>query len=315
MKRENKISKRSIIMKKWPLIQENDIVDIIAPASSAKYNLTKVQDFIKALGLVPRIADDIIDDGSHHYIANSNQYRFDHLRDALYAEDSRVIWCLRGGYGSMNLIPELSKLESPTISKAFIGFSDITALHIFFNQQWNWPTIHGKMIAELSENYNDDLVTSFKNLLFKQEIPSYDLIPMNDLAKSHQSIKSQIIGGNLCLVENSLATNWQINASGKILFLEEVGEKPYRIDRSFDHLRQAGIFDNVLAIILGAFDYDDKELMQYTLSVFIKTLDIPVLSMPYIGHNVENPPLTLGADMILNLGEAATLESNNITYE
>ncbi len=298
-------------MKKWAPLKENDIVDIIAPASSAQYNISKVQDFIKALGLVPRIAEDIIDVESR-YVANTNQYRFEHLRDALYAEDSKVIWCLRGGYGSMNLIPELSKLTPPDKAKAFIGFSDITALHIFLNQKWNWPTIHGRMIAEVSENYDDNLIDSFKNLLFKQEALNYDLVPMNDKAKSHQSIKSQIIGGNLCLVENSLATNWQINPSGKILFLEEVGEKPYRIDRSFDHLRQAGIFDNVKAIIFGAFSCNDEdlELMNYTLSKFVDSLDIPVLSMPYIGHNVANPPLPFGSEVKLTLDEVANLESN-----
>lgn len=303
-------------MKKWLPLKKNDIVDIIAPSSSKKYDLIGLKEFINKLGLRARISDDIINENGF-YLSNTDQYRLNNLKAALCSRDSKLIWCLTGGYGSTILIPELFKLNIPSTAKAFIGFSDITALHLFLNQHWSWPTIHGRMLADLSKNYDNQLLTSFKSLLFDQAKLQYKLTPLNDIAKANILINSQLIGGNLCIVENSLATNWQIKANNKILFLEEVDESPYRIDRSFEHLFQAGIFNGIKALIIGAITYKDRDnsnkiIIDFAINRLVQKLAIPIFSISYIGHYVDNPPLPLGSNVVLKIIDNQTFLECNI---
>ena len=215
-------------------LKPGDVVDIVAPSSKCHPSaLEKIKTLLNSWELKCRIPDDIFGDSLLY--ANNDERRFQHLQRALLNNTSKAVWCLLGGFGATKLIPFLSKITRPTHSKFFIGFSDITALHIFLQGQWNWTTIHGPSGYQASfDRVSKDSVNLLKKILFHENDGklSYDqIIPLNKVAESNTIIDAPFIGGNLHLIQTSLGTAWKINTHNKILFIEEVNERAYRIDR------------------------------------------------------------------------------------
>jgi len=290
-----------------------DHVDIIAPGFGCDPSvLEKVAAFLTAWGLIAHIPHDIF--GEDFLFSNKTQNRLQQLLDALTNETSKAVWCLKGGYGSTRLLPQL--LTHPPIvqRKQFIGFSDITALHIFLQQQWGWRTIHGPVARQVAlETVSPASIHFLKAMLFQEETHFLleNIKPMNQAAAEVKSIKAPLIGGNLCLLAASLGTFWQVNPTGKILFIEDVKEPAYQIDRMLEHLSQAGVMQQAEAILLGDF-YEDEEshvksLVLRTLRAFAMRTEKPVLKMKDLGHGFENRALPLGIDATLTMGKGATL--------
>ncbi|MSP52818.1 MAG: LD-carboxypeptidase [Gammaproteobacteria bacterium] len=293
---------------KFRYLQHGDTVDIVAPAGKSEPAvLQKITELLASWGLKVNIPSNTL--GDDLICANTDEIRFALLKDALLNPDSKAIWCLRGGYGSMRLIPELEQLTPPKQQKLFIGFSDITALHIFLNQKWGWPTIHGPSAQQAATDQLDhDSIIKVQNLFLgkTKEIEFNNLVALNNAAKIMRKITAPIVGTNLTLVECSLGTSWHINTEQKILLLEDVNMTAYQIDRSLQHLKQAHVFKNAVAVLLGDFMGLDKEkdaeLIDKVLQRFANELSIPVLKIPTIGHDKTNYVLPLGviAELQLN---------------
>lgn len=306
-----------MVNKSWKFLKPGDIVDIIAPSSTVPIdNLSeyyqKAKKLLANIGLIARIPDDLIDIEKDPFSANSLEYRTKHIIDAFTNIDSKAVWAIRGGYGAAKLIPFLEKLEIPQTPKLVLGFSDITALHLFLENKWNWSSIHSAVVNQLIKN--SKLLDELKPILFGEQINiKYNqLVPLNEHAKKPQNIEGTITGGNLCLVQTSLATSWQIDAKDKIIFLEDVGERGYQIDRMLNHLSQAGVFKEAKAVIFGEItpelEADGKNLCIISIENFSKSLNIPVLSLPVIGHNCNcNSPLPIGTHCNLTLGDKPVL--------
>lgn len=303
--------------KSWNFLKPGDIVDIIAPSSAAPVDnlpeyYKKAKDLLASIGLIARIPDDLIDLEKDPFSANSLEYRAKHIIDAFTNKDSKAVWAIRGGYGAAKLIPFLEEIAIPKSSKLLLGFSDITALHLFLENNWNWSSVHSSVISQAITN--PKLLAELKPILFGENINiDYNqLIPLNDLAQESKNIAGTITGGNLCLVQTSLSTSWEINAKDKIIFLEDVGERGYQIDRALNHLLQAGVFNGAKAVVFGeitpGLEPDGRNLCMMAIENFSKSLDIPVLSLPIIGHNNNcNSPLPLGTQCDIRLGEKPML--------
>lgn len=301
-------SKQMNRFKSWQALKKNSIVDIIAPAGSIVdiSIIEKSKALLKSWRLIPRISDDLL--GSDLLCANSGDKRFQQLKNALFSTDSQAIWCLRGGYGCTRLIPSLLKLSAPEKSKLFIGFSDITALHLFLQQKWHWQTLHGPSLNQVTrlliehENINE-----LKKLIFGQLSELiYSLEPYTKpLSTSLDFIEAPLTGGSLSLVQTSLGTDWQIETKNKILFLEDVNEVAYRIDRMLQHLQQSGILSHVKAILLGDFTFstkiEEEKKIQKVLERFANEQSFPVLRCPGIGHGRKNRSLPFGTSALLDL--------------
>lgn len=295
-------------------LQPGDVVDIVAPSSKCHPSvLENIKQLIESWELQCHFPDDLF--GENLLYANSDEKRFAHLEHALSNSTSKAIWCLLGGCGATRLIPMLSKMKPPICPKIFIGFSDITALHIFFQKQWGWSTIHGPSGYQASLNkVSPDSVNKLKCILFnKNHLLSYDkMIPLNELAKNHSQISATVTGGNLHLIQASIGTPWQIDSTNKIVFIEEVNERAYRVDRSLVHLSQAGIFNQAKAIIFGDFidpgEPDGKFLVKETLKEFANQCAIPVLQINDIGHGQINYPILLGNLVKLSMGNCYSIE-------
>ncbi len=230
--------------------------------------------------------------GKVPYHAGSDAQRLAALKEGIYNADSQIIWSLRGGYGSGRLIEGLLKEPKPTNKKMFIGYSDSTALHLFFSQEWNWVTLHGAVFREVLDAGKDP--KNFKNLMdvISTEKPwsIKNLQPLNAPARKADTLEGKLTGGNLTLLENSIGTKWQLQAQEKILFIEDVGAKDYQIDRSLYHLREAGLLKGVKAIIFGDFCQVRGNKL-FSLRRFANHIDIPVFKTNQFGHGKRNIPI------------------------
>ncbi|WP_341824110.1 LD-carboxypeptidase [Wolbachia endosymbiont (group A) of Udea olivalis] len=288
-----------------------DQVDIIAPSSKGKeLDLTTIKEYVEALDFNPHISEKIYSNDNPFY-SNSDEFRANDLISALTG-DSKIIWCIRGGEGASRLIPYLEKLPNDKKEriaqnkKILIGYSDITALHIHLQAKYDWQTLHGTMLEMIVNNsVSESSVEKLKELILnKRDSIRFDNLKTinNGIRLKDGRLESKIIGGNMTLVENSIGTVWQINAKGKILFLEDIRVYPYAIERSLDHLKQAHIFDGVHAVIFGDFVncYNDN-LVEVVKERFAKSVNFPVFTMKGVGHGHTNDPLPFNTHAIISV--------------
>jgi muramoyltetrapeptide carboxypeptidase len=227
------------------------------------------------------------------------------LQKALNSKESKAIWCLRGGYGANRLIPALAKMKKPSIQKALIGYSDITSLHILFQQKWHWTVFHGPLLetmisGRLSPNQSEEA----RRVLFGEvKEQSFKLEPMNSSAKKAKKIQAKLAGGNLVVVQSTIGTLGQLSLKDKILVLEEIGERGYRVDRMLEHLEQANILKGCKAIIFGNFlagdERDGKNFVKFAIDRFAQKNSIPCFSGLEIGHGEQCRLLPLGTPAVL----------------
>jgi len=203
----------------------------------------------------------------HHFIFPGTD---EERSGALYemANDDRfdVLWAARGGYGASRLLPLLDQLTKdrgrPKRKKLLVGYSDVTVLHEFVRDHWGWATLHASMPAGISfarlkpEEWNATRACARgEQTSFAWEQTQLQFIA----SPPTQMISAELVGGNLSLWQCVLGTPYAGKASGRILFLEDVDERPYRIDRMMTQIVQAGGLDNVRAIVLGDFTSCDDE--------------------------------------------------------
>jgi muramoyltetrapeptide carboxypeptidase len=278
---------------RWESLKRGDIVDIVAPASHAPHEkLQEGVDWLNSLGLIPRMSPRLIDPDL--FFSSDLAGQLTQLKEAIHS-DSKAIWCLRGGYGSMRLIPALMKLKAPKKPKLFVGFSDITSLHLFFNQRWNWPTIHGRTISQLSDKVPSADREELKKIIFgKLKSKTFkQLLPLNAEASKPGVIKGSVTGGNLRILQSSLGTQWELKAKNKILFMEDIAERGYSIDRMLEQLFQARLIDKGLkGLVFGDFtegrEKDGTDLTRVALARFAQRVNYPVFMGLPCGHGPEH---------------------------
>ena len=307
-----KKSSRNLSKSQSFYLNRGDIVDIVAPASAcSEENLKLGVKWIESLGFKPRYSPHILQPDL--YLSNSDEFRFQDLKKAFYAKDSKAIWCLRGGYGSFRLWPQLLKLTKKAPPKLLIGLSDITSMHQFVNQKWQWPSLHASLLDRVGQNKlpaanEKELVNVISGHIDAVEF--MDLTPMNSLALKKKVINGTVRGGNLCTFMVSVGTKLQPKYASKdkvILFFEDIGERGYKVDRFLQHLSQAGIFDHVAAIVFGDFvdglEASGQSLVHETLSRFAKQCKIPVFSGVETGHGMIQRPLFFNTPAMLACGK------------
>jgi len=285
----------------WKSLMANpgDVVRVVAPAGKgAQSSLPLIKNYVESLGLVADISLNIYNQSEPFY-SNSDEFRASDLISALLNDTVKVIWCIRGGSGTMRLIPYLEERLPETLpQKILIGYSDITVLHLYLANKYGWQTLHGPMLEGIVTGQYDPIgssVVSLTDLIFdRRQSICLPQLTMLDENTPVAGIQSQVVGGNLALVEASIGTLWQVNASGKILFLEDTGEAAYSVERSLDHMKQAGVFKLVDAVIFGDFTgADSTTLMNLALKRFAQSVSFSVFRMAGIGHGSVNYPLPL----------------------
>ena len=280
-------------------IQIGDIVDVVSPGSASKIeDVERALQVIRSWGLMPRLPKDSFAD--HPFHSNFDSERLRHLKNAFYAKDSSFIWCVRGGYGSNRLLLDLAKLKKPKKKKLLLGYSDITSLHLFLNQNWKWPSWHAPTIESLISNkLPSDQIDELKNLIFgKIKSQEFQLNPINSQAKKKQAVNGELTGGNLTVLASTIGSSVSLRAAGKILVLEDIGERGYRIDRHLWQLRFSGALKSCKAIVFGDFingdEPDGKNFIDFAIERFASEVTIPCFRGLAMGHANQNRVVPLG---------------------
>lgn len=308
-KKKKQILKKSSDKRGFDCLRAGDLIEIIAPGSyTSPENLENGAKVLRSWGY--RVAFDKNLLRPDLFLSDTDENRFKSFSAAMNNPESKAVWCLRGGYGSIRLLPWIEKMRVPKIKKLLIGLSDISSLHAILNQKWNFPTLHGPLLDRLALNIlNPANVHELRQVL---ENPAYtadfeNLIPINKAAKKTKTIKARIVGGNLMVVTSTLGTASQLKTANRILFLEELAERSYRIDRCLQQMKQAGLFKEVKAVVFGDFtncDEPNKENhVAQVLDKFFSTLNIPAFKGIQSGHGEIQRPVFFNTEAHLTCGE------------
>ncbi|MDL2317405.1 LD-carboxypeptidase, partial [Desulfovibrio sp. OttesenSCG-928-A18] len=278
-------------------------IAIVAPSSGMGEERTRqARAAAQAIGAV--FPENAMAPGLVPYTANSDAVRLKLLAEALADPDTAIIWAARGGYGSSRLLEGLTLLPPPPRPKILIGYSDVTFLHLYWQKQ-GWRTVHGAMFGEMSNPAKDE--NNFRILAALlagrlRELRYEGIAPCNDAAwELSRPVRAPLTGGNLTCIAAAAGTPWALDARGKILFLEDVKEPGYKIDRMLTQLRAAGLLAGVEAILLGGFTSGDEH-SAYALQRFAGDCGIPVFASEQFGHGASNLPLIFNADASLEPG-------------
>lgn len=238
-------------------LKKGDTVGIIAPSSAIlQSNIPKVENYIKDMGLKPVFFPSCFE--RHGHLSGKDDIRAKDVNDAFKNPDIKGIFCLRGGYGTPRLLNMLDYESIKKNPKIFLGYSDITGLHIVLNTICNMVTYHGptafaEALFDKKDSYSSSII---EHLLFSDE-PLGQYIPPSEEELEiivEGTCSGEIVGGNLSLLTAALGSKYEIDTKGKIIFIEEVNELNYIIDRMLTSLDLAGKFEDCNGIILGTWN-------------------------------------------------------------
>jgi muramoyltetrapeptide carboxypeptidase len=227
------------------------------------------------------------------YLAGDDAARLRDVESALGASDVRALVAARGGYGATRLLPHLRIEEIRRANRWLVGFSDVTALHAIWAQA-GLCSIHGPMVCSLGEGSMTVRDAWFDLLEGQDPRPLSGLTPI-----SAGSAEGRLFGGNLTVLAALVGTPHAPPMDDVVLVLEDVGERPYRIDRMLTTMLQAGFLRGVRAVVLGQFTQcdpgPDGTSVEHVLRERLDTLGVPIVGNAPVGHVAENMPLLFGA--------------------
>lgn len=302
----NSDQKSQTVLIQPPYLKAGDTVAIVAPSGILKNRNDEINRAIQLLdsfGLKVMVGKHVFKKADH--FAGDDDERCEDFQNALDDPKISAIWCARGGYGTVRILDKLDYTKFKNHPKWLIGYSDITALH---NQMHNegYQSIHALMCVSLTEDLNEikETLETFKSTIFGHPV-DYTLegSTYNKIGKS----SGPLVGGNLTMLHTMLGSNTSIDTSGKILFIEEIGEYKYHIDRMLQSLKRAGYFDNCKGLIVGDMSKMRKNTTLWGTSVEQLVLDaladynFPIAFNMPAGHEQDNRALVLGKVVQLNV--------------
>lgn len=282
-------------------------IGLIAPGSAINQEkLTRALANVRSLGMEPVLGEHIMEQNG--YLAGTDAERLADLHAMFGREDIDGIWCIRGGYGCTRLLDYIDYglvLKNP---KILLGYSDITALHLAIYKETGLVTFHGPVASSPLTPYNEVCLSS---LLYDPDTRHIEHQHVQDTEAPFRILadgkaKGTLLGGNLSLLAAMAGTRWSPDFSGCIVFLEDVGEKPYLIDRMLVQLRQACNLDNAAGIVLGRFadcdaEGDPSSLSLYdTLAAQLSIRDRPIVMNFSFGHVDDICTLPVGVSVELD---------------
>jgi len=246
---------------------------------------------------------------THGYSAGTGAERAEDLNEMFENKDVKAIWCIRGGDTSSHMMDKLDYEMIKNNPKIFVGYSDVTNLHIALNQKCDLATFHGPMVkSNMLNNYDDFTKKSFEmalemeNELVLENPPGEDFKVMID-----GYAEGVVVGGNLSLITSMIGTSYEIDTKNKILFIEDVNESVTRIDRMMYQLKYSGKLDDAVGIIVGDFsNCDNENCKEYGVEEVIKDVmscyNKPVMYNVKSGHcyPLSTIPLGLSCKMDTN---------------
>jgi muramoyltetrapeptide carboxypeptidase len=278
-------------------IQPGDTIGIVAPAGPFDLQtFFRGVRMIEDLGFKTFIPPGLFE--KHRYLAGSDKHRVQ-LVNQLFADKSiDAIICARGGYGSMRILPMLDYGLIKNNPKIFIGFSDITILLSVLFKRCNLVTFHGPVVTSLADASEETKLSLFRNVTSDS---SLEIRLAGGRTIKPGVAVGQVCGGNLTMLCHLVGTPFAPDFKNKILFLEDRGEAPYRIDRMLIHMALGGCFKGLSGIILGAFEKCGpiEDVIKIIVELFEK-YPVPILAGLDAGHGSHNLTIPMGISATLD---------------
>jgi muramoyltetrapeptide carboxypeptidase len=304
-------------------LEEGDTIAIVAPAGPMSVEeVQRGARHLESLGFRVRLPENI--DRQHRFFAGTDEVRGAELMAAFEDGEVDALFAARGGYGAMRILDSLDYEVIKANPKILIGYSDITALHTAIHQRTGLVTFHGPNIQG-GTGATNGLTPFSRHYLWRalrqdeQGSAGYALLtalpgnggqepaipPLDSLSSG--VARGRLVGGNLSVVHALMGTPYELETSGKVLFLEDIGEAPYRVDRMLQTLKLAGKLGNLKGVLLGSFTRRAEEdtsgettSIDQVVKEYFGELGIPVVTRFPAGHQSNNATLPIGGLVEIN---------------
>jgi muramoyltetrapeptide carboxypeptidase len=283
---------------KPPALRPGDTVGVVAPAAAVeREHLERGVNALASMGFRVKVSERVLSRSG--ILAGDDRDRADELQACFADPEVKAVFGARGGYGCGRLLPMLDFAAIARTPKPFIGFSDATFLLTTLIDRCAMVSFHGPMVAM---DFARGLTPrSFEHLrgLLSGEIREFELEAREVVHRGAHAAEGELTGGCLSVLVAMLGTPYAPDFRGKILFLEDTGERAYRIDRMLVQLRQAGVLEQVAGIAIGAIrpvdgSADEQRLIARFVAEQTESLGIPVLFGIEAGHGTENLTIPFG---------------------
>lgn len=292
-------------------MKKGDTIGIAAPSSP--FDTEKFEaglEMLESMGFEVKVPGGIF--SREGYLAGTDQQRADLLMELLLDPEIKAVICARGGYGAARILELLDYGAIATQPKIFMGFSDATALINTLCIRCNWVTFHGPMMTLLGSSPKKTL-DAFSAALMKAS--PYKIGGAKGQTLLPGKAIGPVCGGNLTVLSHLIGTPFAPDMAGAILFIEDKGEAPYRIDRMLTHIKQSGMMENIRGLVLGEFVDcgDEKELHRIVMDLF-SGLNIPILAGLPAGHGRDNWVVPIGAEAVLDADKKTLSYTGEVTF-
>jgi len=296
-----------------PYLQKGDTIGLVCPAGFMP--VEKISECIRVLnedwGFTTKVGNTL--GRQYHYFSGTDDERLEDFQHMLDDDNLKAILCARGGYGLSRIIDKIDFTNFKKNPKWIIGFSDITVLHSHIYRNHNISTLHAPMANAFNEEgYKNEFVQSLRYALEGKKI-KYQAA-LHEFNRKGEAI-GELVGGNLALLAHLVGTDSDLKTKGRILFIEDVGEYLYNIDRMLYQLKRSGKLDKLAGLIVGGFiDMKDTErpfgqTVHEIIRDAVADYDYPVCFDFPVSHGKENYALKVGAGYKLKVGK------NKVTLE
>ncbi|NLB89797.1 MAG: LD-carboxypeptidase [Clostridiales bacterium] len=297
-----------------PPLKKGDTIAVIGISGLVREEEGKIREQIiskvEKMGLKAKIHPSVY--RQHGYFSGTDSQRAQAFMDAFLDKDVQGVFCVKGGYGVMRILDKIDYAAIREHPKVFVGYSDITAVHTAIQNECKMVTFHGPMLTSSKEETGYTCEALWQSVSAKKPLGEMKNPKGERLESFAPGIaKGRLTGGNLTLLTHTLGTPYEIDTKGKILFLEEVDEEVYCIDRMLTHLALAGKLKECEGIILGGFTNCEMEnstglTLKNVFEELLLPLKKPVVSSLAAGHVSKQLTLVLGGEHILD-GNKGTL--------
>lgn len=309
--------KLSLPLIKPPALKPGDTIAISSPAG-AVWDDAQIEKFVSILensGFQVKRGQTLKE--KYGYFAGTDEFRASEINKFFLDKNVNAIFCMKGGWGCARILDKLNYEAIKNNPKVIMGFSDITSLLIAINAKTGMATYHGPVG---NSGWNDFTIKYVKEVLVDKKIVSY-AYPEEETDKFYTinpgKTQGVLVGGNLTVLASMIGSEYLPDWKNKILFLEETGEEPYRIDRMLTQLKLAGVLKNISGFVFGkcvkceAEEPEKAFTLQQVLEQHIKPLGIPAFYGAMIGHivNKYTIPVGINAEMDASTGSIKLLET------
>lgn len=291
-------------MKIPPFLKVGDTIGIAATARKVSLNeIEAALQYIQQAGFKTVLAANVFKEDNQ--FSGTDRLRADGLNELLHNPEVKAIWCARGGYGSVRLIDKIDWAAFAGNPKWLCGFSDVTALHAHLQQKIGVASLHAEMMLGFEKNTTEAHKSMLNALTGKANQFTFDAHPLN----KNGSAKGELVGGNLSVLYSLLGSESQPDTNGKILFLEDLDEYLYHVDRMMMALKRAGMLQNISALLVGGLsDMKDNAVpfgktAEEIICDAVAEFNVPVCFNFPAGHILDNRALVFGAKAEVGIAE------------